>query len=388
MKVSKDQEKIIRFLIAEITVTAVKFYLIQSIPGLYLYNSFANILISVLLIIILIPALVEVFKTNLVWLIIVSTVCVCILAFQMLVYPENIGMIFSYLPKILGMSFGCFMTASCLYEYEFFYKKLTFFSKIIITFAIMQFVSYEFMGVVGSEQLNYNMSFGFFLVVPLITLFSKIIKNSNNKIIDLSYFIIGTIMMLIMGSRGSILAVVLGCLFCYIIELDLHKLKDILVLSVCVFATVILIFYYKDIAMWLYKYLQEKGLDSRFILMIIAGSITSTTGRDVLQENVMEMIRQSPLFGKGLLCDLSSHNIFLEMLLFFGIPLGIIICVAIIVQWIKPLFEKDKIKKIILIVFLAYSIVDSTLNLTVFGKDMFWIYLGLAISTKIIDKKS
>ena len=109
MKVSKDQEKIIRFLIAEITVTAVKFYLIQSIPGLYLYNSFANILISVLLIIILIPALVEVFKTNLVWLIIVSTVCVCILAFQVLVYPENIGMIFSYLPKILGMSFGCFI---------------------------------------------------------------------------------------------------------------------------------------------------------------------------------------------------------------------------------------------------------------------------------------
>ena len=45
-----NQDKIINFLIFEITITAVKYYIVQSIPGLYIYNSIANMVISILLI--------------------------------------------------------------------------------------------------------------------------------------------------------------------------------------------------------------------------------------------------------------------------------------------------------------------------------------------------
>lgn len=387
IKIEFDQNSIINFLIADISITAIKFYIVQSIPGLYLYNSIANILISAILILFLVPALIAVFKRKPLF---VTGTCIFFLMLicgQILIFPHNASMILSYMPKMIGMSLGCLIAAFGLIDFETFYHKLVVVSRIIIIFAAVQFISYEFLGVVGTEQLDYNMSFGFYLVIPTIVMFNHSLENIKmNKVVDNIFAFCGLFMAVIMGARGSILAILIGWILCCLIKMDVHRIKDFLIMIGSLVIGVVFLFSYENIALLLYNFLLSKNLNSRLLLMLVSGSITSTTGRDSLQDSVKELILEHPLLGNGMLCDLRSHNIFIEAMLFFGIPVGVVIIVFLIFQWIKPLFESNR-KRDIMLIFLCYAVVDSLLNLTVLGKDMFWIYLGMALSTKISLKR-
>lgn len=383
IKIDFNQKSIINFLIADISITAVKFYIVQSIPSLYQYNYIANVFISMILLLFMIPAFIAVLKKKPYFVIGCLIGFVLLISSQLIFFQNNESMIFSYLPKIIGMSLGCLIIANGLTDFDAFNIKLIWASRVIIFFAAIQFISFEFLGVLGSERLDYNMSFGFYLVVPTITLFTQFFIKKKYKYMDAILSGIGGFMALIMGSRGSILAIILGFFLCYIIEIDIGKIKDFLKIVFSLIVVFVFSFEYKKIALFLYGILEQKNIKSRLLAMLLYGNITSTTGRQALQASVKSLINQHPLIGNGILCDLRSHNIFIEGMLFFGIPVGIFLILFICFQWVKPIFEKNKEKKFIMLVFLSYVIVDSSLNLTVLGKDMFWIYLGFALTTKI-----
>ena len=130
-----NQNCIINFLILEISCTAIKYFLVQAIPGGYVYNSIANVFVSLLLILVLLPALAAAFKENPTSVGLMMLGFVLIISSQMLIFPENASAILSNLVKMAGMSLGCLITANTLTEYEIFYYKLVKVSKIIICFA-------------------------------------------------------------------------------------------------------------------------------------------------------------------------------------------------------------------------------------------------------------
>ena len=137
-----------------------------------------------------------------------------------------------------------------------------------------------------------------------------------------------------------------------------------------------------DIFVWINSILQSHGINSRFISYFISGRLTWNSGRDILQEPVVELIKKNPIFGIGMLGDFRSHNIFLENILFYGIPMGICLSIIIVYEWLKIFVVKQDEKKRMMMVLFIYSFIDSLLNLTVLGKDMFWIYLGFALSDR------
>lgn len=376
----KTQNRIINFLIAEITITAIKFFIVQSIPGLYEYNFIANIIISIILLLFLVPSFLSTLREKRNFVPLSLFFLLIVLITQILMFPENMDSLIPYIPKILGMSYGCFLMATCLIQYNVFYDKMIRFSRLIILFGIFKFVATEFYGVKGIEKLDYNMSFGFFLVVPGLFVFSNL---KYKKIHDLMLFISTLVMVFILGSRGSILAILLGCIFIGINQIKIKKLEDMLIYVSLSFLTLVTLINIKNIAMFVYQILKSYNINSRFLTMLLFGDITSTTNRDILQQNIINLISENPVLGNGILSDLSSHNIFLEVFLFFGIPLGLVISVIILIEFMKPLFETNKTKKTLLIIFGAYALVDSMFNLTVLGKDIFWIYIGLASTTKI-----
>lgn len=384
-----NQNSIINFLILEISCTAIKYFLVQAIPGGYVYNSMANVLISLLLILVLVPALMAAFREKPVTVGLMVLAFVFIILSQILIFPENASTILSNLVKMSGMSLGCLIVANTLTEYEIFYYRLVKVSKIIICFAILEFITHEFFGVVGSDQsVDYDMSFGFFLVVPTLTQFAEICSNKKKKRWEVLFFAIGTTMAVMMGSRGSILAIFIGCVLCYYQKSKLRNVKDIEGVIFCCVVAILLYMNYRQISSFVYEMLLDHGINSRFFSMLAYGDITYSAGRDILQEGVAELISQHPWFGSGMLANTSSHNIFYEVILFYGYPIGIVLIAIIVFEWAKTIFVEDFFKRRLMAIFVSYAAVDSLLNLTVLGKDMFWIYLGLAFSTKLHIKRN
>ncbi len=384
-----NQNCIINFLILEISCTAIKYFLVQAIPGGYVYNSIANVFVSLLLILVLLPALAAAFKENPTSVGLMMLGFVLIISSQMLIFPENASAILSNLVKMAGMSLGCLITANTLTEYEIFYYKLVKVSKIIICFAMLEFITHEFFGVAGSDQLvDYDMSFGFFLAVPTITHFAEICSDKKRKRWDVVFFSLGTAMAVMMGSRGSILAIFIGCVLCYYQKSKLRNIRDIVGVIFCCVVAVFIYINYRQISIFVYKILMDFGIESRFFSMLAYGDITYSAGRDVLQEGVVTLISQHPWIGSGMLSNTSSHNIFYEVILFYGYPIGIILIAIIVFEWGKTIFVEDFFKRRLMAIFVSYAAVDSLLNLTVLGKDMFWIYLGLALSSKLYVKRN
>lgn len=381
-----DQNKTINFIVLELTLTSIKFFIVQSIPELHNYNYFFNIIISLILLPYLILALVIAFKEEFIFSILTISVFIFILLLQILLFPDNIKSLYGYVDKIIGVSMVCLIISYSLKDYKNCYYKLVKASKIIIFFGIIEFISHTFFGVIGSDPLvDYDMSFGYFLVVPVVLNFIEFCSNQKKK--NLFYFVIGLLMVVSMGSRGAILAIFVGCMLSLINNINLKKINNIFNYFIISILSIIIFINMKNISKYIYDFLMRFEIKSRFFLMLSQGNISSSTGRDVLQEKVFRIILEHPWIGIGMLKDTSSHNIFYEVMLFYGIPIGMFIIIMIVYYWLKIIFIKEQYKRNLMIIFLSYSVVDSLLNLTVLGKDIFWIYLGLAMSSNILKRR-
>lgn len=388
LMIKVNQENIVNYLIVEIAMTAIKFFVIQGIPGGYVYNSIANIIMSMILILIMVPSLITAYIQNQRNTFIFIIIFLLVLLFQLIIFPENASNIASNIIKMIGMSLGCLISANALIDYKLFYNKLVKISKLIICFGVFEFFTHEFMGVVGSDQaVDYDMSFGFFLVVPVVIQFAEICTDKASKNLDRLFFLLGIVMVVLMGSRGATLAIFVGCMLSFYAKSRLRNLRDILIVVLGIGAAFVLYLNYRTIAVFFYELLIQNGIKSRLLSMMAYGDVAYLAGRDTLRDAVFVLISRHPIIGSGIFSNTSSHNIFLEVILFYGYPIGIIIICFIIFQWLKILFEDDYYKRKLMAIFLSYATVDSLLNLTVLGKDMFWIYLGLAMSTRIRLKK-
>lgn len=376
-----DEKTLVRFLIAEISIPAIKYYLIQGTRGMYVYNDLANLFISIVLLVLLLPALVVCYRRKSVSTILIASGFIVTILFQIIIFPENKDVVLSYLPKIFGMSMGCLIVSSCVRDYDLLKKDLTSVSYLIILAAFYQFFTHTFLGVRGIEKADYDMSFVFFLVVPCIMIFNSLYELKGFKRVLASvFYIVGVVIAVLMGSRGGVLAVILGTMICAFIHAEKLNVKKLVTFFIGAVFLFVVFYNFNSIATELSIWLEQFGINSRLLQSIIRGRLTWSAGRDELQSNVWSIIQQNFWFGTGMLSDLSSHNVFLESMLFFGVPLGIIFSIIIILNWLKIVFLPTNSKRILMCAFLAYSFVDSNLNLTVLGKDMFWIYLGLSLS--------
>jgi len=133
-------------------------------------------------------------------------------------------------------------------------------------------------------------------------------------------------------------------------------------------------------------------ISSRTLESIINGSILQLSDRDVIIEEMILIINNNPLFGIGLLGDLRSHNILVENVLFYGYPIGLFLnfFLIVILFLVIKLYDNSHYSRF-LIVLMSYAIIDSLLNLTIIGKDIFWIFLGLSINyvySKVVKNKN
>lgn len=195
-------------------------------------------------------------------------------------------------------------------------------------------------------QASYDLNFGYNLLLPVCTFLLSGLK--EKKIIDLVLSAIGIIMIFIGGARGPFLGIMIfGVLYILMTISDSkHKVRNILL--VLILGGLIFI-YYRSILTLLGNALESFGISSRTITKILEGSISEDNGRALIWSTALNHIRSNPL-GSGAMGARNAlyqvhyvghpHNLFLEILIDYGVIIGPIFIAVMIIGSLRILFAK------------------------------------------------
>ena len=156
---------------------------------------------------------------------------------------------------------------------------------------------------------------------------------SKKSIISSAISALGSVYLLAMGSRGPI-AVLLVYFILRVVQYSSTK-KPVKVAYLTIIILAGLIFLnsslYTSILLWFKSLFEQIGVSTRIIdLLIKQEAVSHTSGRDAIYSLLLEKLAERPLLGYGIYGEWqwvgwSAHNLFLEILFHFGIPLGILI---------------------------------------------------------------
>jgi hypothetical protein len=240
-------------------------------------------------------------------------------------------------------------------------------------------------------KLSYNMTLGYGALVSGL-LFFWIYKEKKHIIILLiSLFCI--LISLIWGSRG--------CLLCYAIYLALYLFSTTtskrLTRSI-IFSLIFFVFLFfigiDNILILIARVLSGFGLSSRTIGSLGTLSIISNdSGRRDIWGILLNQLWEKPFAGFGILGDravlnqyysdavtLYSHNVVLEILVSFGIPLGLVIIItttARIIKCSKLCINTDLYGYFICL--LSYNLGNLMVSNTLWYSTGFWFFIGFII---------
>lgn len=195
-------------------------------------------------------------------------------------------------------------------------------------------------------HLSYDLNFGYNLLLPVCTFALFGLKQKNVK--DLVIAAFGVIMIFVGGARGPFLGLMIfGILYVLMTTSESkHKVRNILIILIIGGVAFI---YYRSILTSFGNILQMFGISSRTINKLLEGSISEDNGRALIWLNAINHIREHPL-GSGAMGARNAlyhihyvghpHNFFLEILIDYGVIIGPILIVVMIVGSLRILFSR------------------------------------------------
>ena len=233
----------------------------------------------------------------------------------------------------------------------------------------------------GNMEISYS-------ILPL-AIFSFYNFFKDKKFKYLMYATISTLVILILGSRGTIL-----CVAIFILLYTLFNIKrNIIIVSSLIIVSIMLLFNYNQIIDSSIQLLDYYGMSSRTLIKLRDGEITYDNGRKNIQEVAMEKLDENPLFGLGLgveriyindeinnmMKDMTSsytHNLFIEILVQFGYFIGGIIIIYLIFLCIRAFLKAEKLEKDFIIIFFSMEIVRLMFSSSYLLSPLFFLLLG------------
>jgi len=132
------------------------------------------------------------------------------------------------------------------------------------------------------------------------------------------------------------------------------------------------------------EYLNGHGIYSRTLLQLSKDTVY-LSGRDIIYENTIIEIKNNLLFGIGLTGDriingTYSHNIVLEILATFGVLIGTILIVTLIIIIMYSIFfAKNEYLQRLALIYFSYTIPMLMVSRTFWTQVEFWVLLAICI---------
>ena len=238
---------------------------------------------------------------------------------------------------------------------------------------------------------NSSMSFGYGILFPSIVLIYFFFQ--EKKVIYLVLSLIGFFEIVFFGGRGPII-LYFAFIFLYFVFYEMvsirskkHKIKYFLVF---LFSLSLGLIISSNID---YGYLSNR-FSSRVFLYLHENELLNDNGRSWIWGKSIQYIQDGGIFrGYGALSDryylngYFSHNIFLELLMTYGIFFGLCLSLIVLFLFAKILIQKrnNEIKGIFLIFFVS-GFLRLMVSNSIWLDTNFWIALGLSINFLTMSK--
>ncbi len=235
----------------------------------------------------------------------------------------------------------------------------------------------------SKQERVYNMSYSYALLVP--TLFHLNQWFRDKKVLFLIVSLLEIAGIVLYGSRGP-LASLLFFLFLRYLLSEKSLLKKLKVISSLFILFILYYLFFEGIGAFVLNYLTEKEYYSRNILLIFTKRITYDAGRIDIFKYYLGLIKQKPFIGWGVLGGwiskgLGPHNMIIENLLAFGIIVGGIINILLIVAQFRIFFLKNKIICDLLSIYMALCIVLFFIDGYMLTNPSLFLFLGLILNS-------
>lgn len=249
-------------------------------------------------------------------------VALSLMGFTMAFFPDNTPFVISqgtrFLLPVVLPSLLCLLCVKDVIIVE----KVIYIVSWIIAVLVLVFLISLITGF--AAFVDYNMSFSYACLFPMVVLFSR------RHIFSVTASLMIFVMVLMVGARGPALYFIIFVFF----DLLQHRSRftPLLIIAIVAFA-----FFLPEITNWM----SSIGINSRTINMYQDDTLASDSGRSSIRSFFINLLLKSPFIGIGLFGDriygdyVYCHNLFLEILLNFGIPLGSIIIISIFIYVVR-----------------------------------------------------
>lgn len=242
----------------------------------------------------------------------------------------------------------------------------------------------------GGTDVRYTsyMYFAYFTIPHVMVMLYD--YKQRKKMLSLIAFLLGCLVVTTQGTRGAIV-----CVLVYVIAIiwqniasakPISKLLILFLLTglsgVLLFTPVLELF-----ARAMQKKIYDLGLSTRVFDTFLQASYIGDSGRSELFSKSVQIIKEAPIFGYGLTGDIGllgqySHNLFLELLIEFGIFVGSALIVTICVVLIRACIRVKKIDRALLsflLIFISIGFVKLFMSGSYLTEEWFFFLMGLCV---------
>lgn len=241
---------------------------------------------------------------------------------------------------------------------------------------------------------SYSMSLSYYMLLPAIIYLNNSFK--DKKAMYINIFILSMLIILILGARGPLMCIGIFTLLYMITNKSKLNYKTLFQFFGSSLFFILVFINLNKMIMYLYNFLINLGLNSRTLLLILTDELSSSRSRNNLYIEIIELIKENPIFGIGIGGDryytgMYSHNIFIEILSGFGVIVGILVMLLLLLFCYKVIKLKNKDDNNLMIIWISIGLVPLLVSGSYLTDFKFWIFLGLGLNNikgRILMNKS
>lgn len=325
-------------------------------------------------------ALPSMFKRSMIKFIGVYFVAVFIFMFHYIVFPENQSYLKEFIFPMFFINLPSFIYALSIRDWLTFKKIMKKSSYIVfLVGAILGLLIFSGKSSAGS----YSMPLSYYMLLPIIIFLDELLEKFSLRIF--LFTSISLLVILALGSRGAILCIIVF-IFLKLIKPNKKFSFQISILYTVIFGVGFTTYLLLDkILGFLYEYLLNFGIKSRTILLFLRQEV-HLSGRDEIYSELLKEVANNFLIGLGIGGDRLvrgggyAHNLFLEIIIDFGVFSGAILIFLICGLILKFLFIKNINKYNVFIIWLSLGFVHLMVSSSYIIDMKFWIFLGVSIN--------
>lgn len=268
--------------------------------------------------------------------------------------------------------------------------------KYFFTLSLVNFFALTSIVILGLVESIGYMRFGYAMLPTVLVSIYALYNKHGNKYKWIIIAVSSFLLIIIYGSRGPLLGLLIFIFITLLFNVKLQKIKRLrlfvfLIISYCllfVFNGFIrsLDFLYYNLNLRTYSIVKLR-------MMFEEGLTESSSGRDSIYNNFLNQIEENPIFGNGVgisqeLWGITPHNMVLQILLEFGvIGLGISLVLGIIMIYVLYSIRKfNNDLFLLLTIILSVSLGRLLVSSDIWLRQELWLFISLSINSYLSSK--